>query len=53
MFACKKDWYFLPIKIRKAIWDAYQPGQEISKSPSQEYLDAAQAAIDYYREHQS
>lgn len=51
MFACKPDWFFLPKPLRDAIWHAYVYGQESRKDPSPEYLTAARAAIDYYREH--
>lgn len=53
MFACRKDWYFLPENIRDAILANYIPGQEISKNPTQEYLDAAQTAINYYQRQSS
>lgn len=47
MFMCKKDWYRLPKAMRDAIWDAYRPGQEVTKTPSREYLRVAREAISY------
>lgn len=50
MFMCKPDWFSLPKRFRDAIWDAYRPGQEITKDPSAEYLEAAAAAVNYLAE---
>lgn len=33
--------------LQKCVWDAYVPGQEVRKDPSERYLLAAQDAIDY------
>ena len=41
MWGCKAHWFTLPKKIRDRIWATYVPGQEITKTPSAEYLDAA------------
>jgi hypothetical protein len=41
MWGCKKHWYKLPKYLRDKIWNAYNPGQEITMTPSREYLDAA------------
>jgi len=45
MFMCRKHWYRLPKSYRDAIWAYYRPGQEVTKTPSREYLLAARAAI--------
>ena len=47
MFACRLHWFALPKRLRDAIWATYEPGQEITKEPSPEYIDAARAAVDY------
>jgi hypothetical protein len=47
MFMCRPDWFSLPKPMQAAIWATYRPGQEITKDPSSEYLEAARAAIDY------
>lgn len=51
MWGCRTHWYRLPKYLRDAIWRAYEPGQEVSMDPSQDYLDAAQRAQDWIREH--
>lgn len=47
MFMCKRHWFILPKAYRTAIWDAYVPGQEVTKTPSKAYLTAADACIGY------
>lgn len=47
MFMCAPDWRRLPPSLRAAVWRYYRPGQEVSKDPSPEYLQAARAAISY------
>ena len=41
MWGCKKHWYKLPKQLRDKIWTAYEPGQEISLTPSDKYLAVA------------
>ena len=43
-WGCKKHWYKLPKRIRDRIWDTYVHGQEITKSPTREYIEAAREA---------
>lgn len=38
LWGCKSHWFQLPKNLRDAIWASYRPGQEISKTPSAEYL---------------
>lgn len=47
MFMCKPHWYSLPNKIRDAIWNEYERGQEISKRPSLRYLAVQRLACAY------
>lgn len=42
---CTIHWRVVPVDLQKAVWAAYVPGQEISKTPSLAYLEAAKAAI--------
>jgi hypothetical protein len=42
MWGCKKHWFMLPKEIRDEIWRCFQPGQEISKTPSHEYIAIAE-----------
>lgn len=41
LWGCETHWFRLPGHLRVRIWKAYRPGQEITKTPSREYLDAA------------
>lgn len=47
MFACRGHWFALPKPLRDRIWATYEEGQEIRKDPSPEYMEAAQAAVDW------
>lgn len=46
-------WFALPRSIRAGIWSHYRSGQEIDKRPTRTYLDALEAAITWWREHQT
>jgi hypothetical protein len=37
----------LPADIRTRIWRTFRPGQEQTKTPSREYVEAARAAQDW------
>lgn len=41
MWGCKGHWFALPKHLRDRIWATYRRGQEITKTPSPEYLEAA------------
>ena len=41
MWGCKPHWFALPKHLRDRIWATYRPGQEITKTPSPAYLEAA------------
>lgn len=41
LWGCAPHWAMLPWHLRKAIWDAYVPGQEITKTPSAAYIETA------------
>jgi hypothetical protein len=47
---CPPHWYGLPKPLRSAIWDHYQPGQDITTA-SDEYLAALAAVIAYANDH--
>lgn len=53
MWGCRHHWFQLPKSIRDRIWRAYVPGQEVTKTPSEEYLAAARAAQDWIKENRS
>lgn len=41
MWGCKQHWFALPKTLRDRVWRAYRPGQEITMTPSAEYLAVA------------
>jgi len=42
---CPGHWRMVPRELQKAVWAHYRPGQEHEKQPTQEYIQAALAAI--------
>lgn len=40
-WGCKPHWFRLPYGLRTLIWATYEPGQEVTMTPSDDYLDAA------------
>jgi hypothetical protein len=51
MWGCKKHWFKLPKSLRDRVWAAYEPGQEVTLTPSREYLKVAQEVEDWILEH--
>lgn len=49
LWGCRSHWRALPLQIQRAIWKAYVPGQEVSKTPSAEYIAAAKAAQEWIK----
>ena len=47
MLFCKRDWFRVPLKIRRAVWASYRPGQCDDMDPSESWHEAADAAIGY------
>lgn len=41
MWGCKGHWFALPKHLRDRIWATYRRGQEVTKRPSPEYIEAA------------
>lgn len=41
MWGCSRHWFKLPKRLRDRIWITYRPGQEITKTPSVAYIQAA------------
>lgn len=41
MWGCSTHWFLLPKELRDLIWATYVPGQEITKTPSLDYLAVA------------
>lgn len=51
MWGCRKHWYTLPKHLRDRIWAAYQPGQEVTLTPSREYLAVAREVQEWISIH--
>ena len=49
MWGCRRHWFSLPKIIRNRIWQTYRPGQEVTKIPSAEYIEAAKEAQRWIR----
>jgi len=47
MWGCKDHWFRLPASIRRAIFAAYVPGQEINGTPSAAYIAVAKQAQEW------
>lgn len=51
MWGCKEHWFRLPKRLRDRIWATYRPGQEVSLTPSAEYIEAAEDVQNWVEEH--
>jgi hypothetical protein len=40
---CHRHWSLIPKARQRELWRVYREGQEISKSPTREYLDVARS----------
>lgn len=49
-WGCYPHWMRLPAHIRNRIWQEYEPGQEVSMTPSDGYLHAVEAAQKWIEE---
>lgn len=45
LLMCAPHWRMVPEDLQARVWETYRPGQERTKDPSPEYLDAAMAAV--------
>lgn len=45
LLMCRRHWFMVPKLLRQEVWRLYRPGQERSKQPTAEYVDAARRAI--------
>jgi hypothetical protein len=45
LLMCAYHWRLVPTILKLAVWEHYVPGQEVSKTPTAAYLNAAKAAI--------
>lgn len=51
MWGCKTHWFKLPQHLRNKIWATYRAGQEVTKTPSAEYIAAAQEVQQWIKDH--
>lgn len=53
VWGCRQHWYTLPAYLRRKIWAAFQPGQEVSQTPSRLYVEAAREVQEWIRQHEA
>ena len=51
MWGCQRHWYMLPKALRSKILAAYVPGQEITETPSAEYVEVAREVQRWINDH--
>jgi hypothetical protein len=51
LWGCWKHWRKLPQDIKDDIWRSYRKGQEVTKDPSREYIEAARRAREWIFDH--
>jgi len=50
-WGCSEHWFALPKHLRDRIWATYRPGQEITRTPSREYLEVARQVQEWIAAH--
>lgn len=45
LLMCARHWRMVPKDLQQRVWAHCRPGQEVTKDPTREYLEVAQAAI--------
>jgi hypothetical protein len=53
MWGCKAHWFKLPKRLRDAIWDTYEIGQEVDMTPSDAYLTVAHEVQEWITAHEA
>lgn len=51
MWGCIPHWYTVPATLRAKVWRTFIPGQEITLTPSEEYLDVMREVQAWISEH--
>lgn len=49
MWGCKAHWFRLPGRLRAKIWRTFQPGQEVTMTPSAEYIAVAKEVQEWIK----
>lgn len=52
LFMCGRHWGMLPTEMKNDINRLFRPGQEVSKTPSKQYMLAALAAVKWLRKNE-
>lgn len=47
MLMCRRHWFMVPERLRRAVWRTYRSGQCDDMNPSADWHKAADAAIGY------
>lgn len=47
LWGCRPHWFALPQALRDLIWATYRRGQEVTKTPTREYVQAARQVQDW------
>ena len=50
LWGCYRHWMKLPVRLRDAVWEEYQPGQEVLGTPSAKYLRVAEEVQAWIRD---
>jgi hypothetical protein len=45
LLMCKPHWFMVPSAVRDEVWATYRRGQEITKTPTDEYMVAYHKAV--------
>jgi hypothetical protein len=52
VWGCKEHWYKLPLGLRNRVWAAFRPTQEVTKTPSREYVEVAREVQEWCRQYE-
>jgi hypothetical protein len=47
LLMCPAHWQMVPKSLQQKVWASYRKGQEITKTPSKDYVTAAMNAVRY------
>lgn len=50
MWGCKQHWFKIPQGLRNRIWATYKPGQEITMTPSDAYINVVRQVEQWIKE---
>ena len=50
-WGCTPHWFKLPLALRQKVWTTFKPGQEVSKTPSREYVLVARQVQEWIKNH--